>query len=134
MIYPGQDFSTFFRGLQAPSMDLSFRPISGTQAAQETILRKLRCPPGSFDDQTWGLDLTGYLGAALSPSDLAALQGRVAGAVEAEEYVESASVGVYLVSGNLVFDISVVLADGDSFTLAFALDSAGAVIAGSVGT
>lgn len=119
-LYIGQDFSTFFSG-SIPAMDLSFTPIDGVRAAQETILRKLRSPPGSFDDRTWGLDILQYQNASLSSSDLAALQGQIAGTIEEEEYVSSSSVECVLVAGTLVVDIVVELANKNSFTMALAL-------------
>jgi len=126
--YDGQDFSTFasISGVvSTPSMDLSFTPIGGVQAAKETILRKLRSPPGSFDDEAWGVDLRTYQNAALGANDLSAIQSLVASAVEAEEYVDSASVEVYLVDGQLLVDCAVTLADDTSFTMAFALTTDG---------
>ena len=131
MLYNGQDFSTFpdlppeGGKVGQPAMDLSFVPISGVRAAQETILRKLRTPPGSYDDEAWGCDLRKYLNSALSPADLSAAESDVATAIEEEEYVEAAAVEVLLVGGLLLFDCSITLLDATSFSLAFALGAEG---------
>lgn len=131
-VYPGKDFSTFLSDsngrVTASTMDLSFIEIEGPRVCQETILRKLRCPPGSMDDEAWGMDLRTYLNSSLRSDDLGALAAAVRTEILKEEYVEDADVSVLLSEDNLmIVDITLTLADLESYTFAFSLGVDGAI-------
>lgn len=130
MIYPGQDFSTFLTDkngtVQRSSLDLSFVPITGARVCQETILRKLQCPPGSMDDPEWGIDLRTYYNASMRSDDLGVLGAVIRTEILKEEYVDDADVIVLLsADGTLIVDISLTLADEKTYTFAFSLSERG---------
>lgn len=128
MAYPGQDFSTF--SLEPVvgaigTMDVDYKPISGDRVCIEILVRKLTAPSGSYDDLTWGLDLRDYLGANVTPQDLSELQSRCRSEIMREEFVDDATVTLYLSDTQLVCDISVSLSDAPTYDFAFALSEAG---------
>lgn len=137
-VYPGADFSTFLSdatgNITRASMDLSFATITGPRVCQETILRKLTCPPGSMDDPTWGIDLRTYLNASVRSDELAALQARVRTEILREEYVDEAEVTILLsADGSLIVDIALTLADEETYEFAFALSATGIQVILDVG-
>ena len=141
MRYPGLDFSTFREDpttgrVARGSMDLSFVPIGGDGASQEskarvcleTILRKLQCQPGSMDDEQWGVDLRGYLNASMTSHDLAQIGAVARLEILKEEYVAGCDVVCLLsTDGLLIVDVSVDLGDLGSYTMAFSLNATGIV-------
>lgn len=137
-MYPGMDFSTYKSDAQGRvvrgSLDLSFIPIGGPTASDaekasvciQTMLRKLQCPPGSMDDETWGMDLRGELNASLASRDLASLGARARLCLLQEEYVDDCDV-VCLLSddGLLIVDVTTTLVALGTYSFAFSLSEEG---------
>lgn len=130
MINPGLDFSTYptvdSQGFPVGDMDLSWQPISGTQVIAERVLRRLTCPPGSFDDITWGIDLRTVLNASLTSSDLLSLQGAIESELRREESLSEVEAICLLSSDNkLIVSLQLTTADEESFAFSFQLSTAG---------
>ena len=126
----GFDFSTFVSDASGRvtrgSLDLNFTPITGPRVCVETVLRKLMCPPGSMDDETWGVDLRTYLNSSLRSDDLESIAAVVRTEILREEYVADATVTCFQSADErLIFDIVLTLDDEESYTFAFALSSSG---------
>lgn len=130
MINPGLDFSTYptvdAQGFPVGDMDLSWQPISGTQVIAERVLRRLTCPPGSFDDATWGIDLRTVLNGSLTSSDLLSLQGAIETEIGREESISAVQATCLLSSDNkLIVSLQLTVADEETFEFSFQLSSAG---------
>jgi hypothetical protein len=129
VVYDGQDFSTFTidaDGNVIGDMDLSWQPIVGTQVVAERVLRRLTCPPGSFDDQTYGIDLRGYLNASLTSADLSNLQAKIRAELLKEEALDDVGATCILTSDNQLYvELRLTLADEESYNFAFVLSSTG---------
>ena len=132
MINPGLDFSTYptvdSQGFPVGDMDLSWQPISGTQVIAERVLRRLTCPPGSFDDTTWGIDLRTVLNASLTSSDLLSLQGAIETELGREESLsQDGNQAICLLSSDnkLIVSLQLTTANEESFAFSFQLSTAG---------
>jgi hypothetical protein len=92
----------------------------------ERVLRRLTCPPGSFDDQTYGIDLRGYLNASLTSADLSNLQAKIRAELLKEEALDDVIATCILSSDNQLYvELRLTLADEESYNFAFVLSSTG---------
>ena len=75
-----------------PDLDSSWTPISGPRAVLEHVARRIISPPGSYDDISYGFDISVYLNANLLPQELDALKAAVRNEALADEAVDDCNV------------------------------------------
>jgi hypothetical protein len=124
------DFSTFAgrdsAGFYQADLDPNFTPISGNRAILEHVARRIMTPLGSMQDDEYGFDLRSYYNANLSRLDLMRLKSAIETEAGKVEGVENADVSAVQDSAGVVqIEISVTLADEETYPLVFSLSSEG---------
>jgi phage baseplate assembly protein W len=100
--------------------------VSGNRAVAEAIARRLQTPRGGLiDDPTYGYDLTYFLNAELSTTDLALIQSNTNAECLKDERVTAAATSLTFTGGVLIVTIAVTTSTGP-FTLVLSVSSVAA--------
>jgi hypothetical protein len=87
--------------------------VTGNRVVAEAIVRRWNTPRGGMpDDPAYGYDLTAYLNDDLGPGDLAKIGSQAAAEALKDQRVNSATVTVQLLGGELLVTGSLGTANG----------------------
>lgn len=129
--YPDNaDFSTFAgrdsAGLYQSDLDPNWIPVTGPRAVLEHVARRIMTPTGSMQDEEYGFDLRRFYNASLSRLDLLKMRAAIEGEASKVEGVDSVAVTADQdASGTVRIEISVALADDETYPMVFALSVTG---------